>query len=108
MIYGYSYSYFFLKVWFNNRSNINLRLIVILIVSVMLFLNKHIKTSDYNEAIGSCSKHEFFTFDYIDTCENIQSLETQLTINNFSISKLKYKNLNSFSQLLLLLSDDIS
>ena len=69
------YLFFFLKVWFNNRSNIKLR---------------------------------FFTFDYIDTCENIQSLETQLTINHFSISKLKYKNLNSFSQLLLLLSGDIS
>ena len=33
---------------------------------------------------------------------------TQLTISHFSISKLKYKNLNSFSQLLLLLSGDIS
>ena len=74
----------------------------------MVFLHKHIKTPDHNEAIRSCSKHEFFTFDYIDTCENIQSLETQLTINHFSISKLKYKNLNSFSQLLLLLSGDIS
>ena len=42
------------------------------------------------------------------TCEKIQSLGTQLTMNLFSISKLKYKNLNSFSQLLLLLSGDIS
>ena len=74
----------------------------------MLFIHKHIKTPDQNEAIRSCSKHEFFTFDYIDTCENIWSLEAQLTINHFSISKLKYKNLNSFSQLLLLLSGDLS
>ena len=74
----------------------------------MLFLHKHIKTPDHNEAIRSCSKHENFTFDYIDTCEIIQSLETQLTVNHFPISKLKYKNLYSFSQLLLLLSDDIS
>ena len=35
-------------------------------------------------------------------------MKTQLTINHFSISKLKYKNLNSFSQLLLLLTGDIS
>ena len=74
----------------------------------MLFLHKHIKTLAHNEAIRSCSKHEFFTFDYIDSCENIQFLETQLTINHFSISKLKYENLNSFSQLLLLLSGNIS
>ena len=57
---------FFLKVWFNNRINIKLRLLVILVVSVMLFLHKHIKTPDHNEAIRSCSKHKFFTFDYID------------------------------------------
>ena len=98
----------FLKVWFNNRSNIKLRLLVILIVSVLLFLQKHIKNPDQNEAIRSCSKHWFFTFDYIDICENIQSSETQLNINHISISKLKYKNLNSLSQLLLLLSGDIA
>ena len=74
----------------------------------MLFLHKHIKTPDHNEAIRSCSKHEFFTFDYIDTCENIESLGTHLTINHFSILTLKYKSFNSFSQLLLLLSGDIS
>ena len=96
-----------MKVWFNSISNIKLRLLVILVVSV-LFLHKHIKTPDHNEAIKSCSNHEFFTFDYIDTCENTQSLETQLTINHFSISKRKYKNLNSFFQLLLLLSGHIS
>ena len=98
---------FFLRVWFNSRRNIKLRPLAILTVSVLHFLHKHIKTPDHNEAKGSCRKHEFFTFDYIDTCENIQSLGTELTINHFSISKLKYKNLNSFSQLLLL-SGDIS
>ena len=85
-----------------------LRLLVILIVCVLSFLHKHIKTPDHDEAIRSCSIHNFFTFDYIDTCENIQSFGTQLTINHFSILKLECKNLNSFSQFLLLLSGNIS
>ena len=85
--------FFFLNVWFNDRSNVKLKCLVILILSVLLSLHKHFKTLDHNEAIRSCSKYEFFTFDYIDTCENIQSLGTQLTINHFSISKFKYKNL---------------
>ena len=50
---------FFLKVWFNNRSNVKLRLFVILIFSVMLFLHKHIKTPDHNEAIRSSVNMNF-------------------------------------------------
>ena len=85
-----------------------LRLFVILIVSLLFFLHKHIKTPDHHEAIRSCSRHECFTFDYMDTFENIQSLRTQLATNYFSISMLKYKNLNSFSQFLLLILGDIT
>ena len=44
----------------------------------------------------------------METCEDIQTLITQLTINHYSVSKLEYKNLNLLSQLLLLLSGDIS
>ena len=74
---------FFRKVWFNSRNNIKLRLLVILIVPVLLFLHKHIKIPDHHEAIRSCSKHEFFTVDYIDTCENIQSLGTPKSFFKF-------------------------
>ena len=66
------------------------------------------KIPDHHKTIGSCSKYEFSTYDYIDTFTNIQSLGTQPTINYFSISKVKYINLNYFSQLLLLLSSDIN
>ena len=45
--------------------------------------NEWVKTTDHHEALKSSSKHEFFTLYYIETCENIQSLETQLTINHF-------------------------
>ena len=99
---------FSFEVWFSNRNNMKLRLFVILIVSLLFFLHKHIKTPDHHEAIRSCSRHECFTFDYMDTFENIQSLRTQLTTNYFSISMLKCENLNSFSQFLLLLTGDIT
>ena len=71
---------------------------------MLLFFHKHMKIPDHHEVIRSCSIYEFFTFDYIDTFENIQSLGTQPTINHFS----NFKFLNCFSQLLLLLSSDIN
>ena len=97
-----------MKIWLSKSDNITLRLFVFLVVYLLLFLHKHIKTSDHQETIRSCSRYEFFTSDFTDTSEDIQSLITQLTINHCSISKLKYQNLNSFSHLLLLLSGDIS
>ena len=104
----FSASFLFLKIWFSKSGNITLRLSLFLIVYLLLFLHKHIKTSYHQETITSCSRYEFFKSDFINTCEDIQSLITQLVINNYSISKLKYENLNSHSHLLLLLSRDTS
>ena len=104
----FSASFLFLKIWFSKSGNITVRLYVFLIVYLLLFLQKQIKNSDHQETIRRCSRYEFFTSDFIDNCEDIQSLITQLTINHYSISKLKYQNLNSCSHLLLLLSGDIS
>ena len=104
----FSISVLFLKVWFNKTSKMKLRLFVFLIVYLLLFLHKQIKIPDHYEVIGTCCRYEFFTFDSMDTCEDIQTLITQLTINHYSVSKFEYKNLNSFSQLLLIFSGDIS
>ena len=92
-----------MKIWFSKYGKITLRLFLFLVVYLLLFLHKHTKTYDHQETI-SCSRYEFFTPDFIDTYEDIQSLLTQLTINH-SISKLKYQNLNSFSHLVLLSVD---
>ena len=70
-------------------------------------MHKQVKTPDHDEVIRTSRRYESFTFDYIDTCQNIQTLITKLSINHYSVSNPKHKNLNSFPQLLLLLSDDM-
>ena len=92
----FSVSFLFLNIQFNKSGNITLRLFLFLFVYFFIFLHKHIKTTDHQEAVRSCSRYEFFTSDFIDTCEDVQSLITQLTIDHYSFSKLKYQNLNSF------------
>ena len=52
------------------------------------------KQTPDHQVIRSCGRHEFLAFDYINTFEDVQLLITQLTIDPFSISKLKYKNKN--------------
>ena len=97
-----------MKGWFNKTSNIKLRLSVFLIVYLLHFLHKKTNTPDHYEVKRTCCRYEVFTFDYINIYEDIQTLITQLTINYYSVSMLEYKNLNSFFQLLLLLSGDIN
>ena len=87
----FSASFLFLKIWFSKSGNITFRYFLFLIVYLLLFLHKHIKTSDHQETIKSCSRYEFFTSDFIDTCEDIQSLITQLTINHYSSQSLNTK-----------------
>ena len=49
----FSALFLFLKIWFSKSGNIRF---VFLIVYLLLFLHKHIKTSDHQETIRSCSR----------------------------------------------------
>ena len=87
----FSTSFLFFQVLCNKSNKIKLRLFAFLIVYLMHFLNKQIKTSDHYEAIKSYTRYEFFPFNYIDTSKNIHTLISQLTINNYSISKSSHR-----------------
>ena len=57
---------------------------------------------------SQCSQSHFFTYESINACEN---LETSCLYSDFvfsSISKIRQRNSNSYFNLLLLLSGDIS
>ena len=90
---------------FNKSSNIKVRLFVISTVYLLLVLRKYIKTTDHQHTIRSSSWYGCFTSDYIGVCAYIQSL---ITTDDYPILKIKYEDLNSISQFLLILSDDVS
>ena len=47
----------------------------------MFSLYKQIKTRNH-DGKSTCIRYQFFTSDFIDTCEDIQSLMTQQTIDH--------------------------
>ena len=106
MIYGYfcqfhSYSWKFCLIGIVTWSQD----FVFLIIYMLLYLHKQIEVPDCQEAVRSCSWYQFFSFDYIYTCEDIKKSITKLTVNQHSIAELKHKNSNSFFQFLLVLGD---
>ena len=72
----------------------------------LLLKNKN--SSDFFNKVRTCTRSEFFASEFMNICDDFQYLVTQMNSTFCSVSKLKYKNLNSFFHLLILHSGDIS
>ena len=79
----------------------------LILISVFKVI-KYFNHSEINDGIKICSQLYFFTFESINICDNVKTscLDSDLVFS--SISKLQYRNSNSYLNLLLLLSGDIS
>ena len=56
----------------------------------------------------TCTRSEFFVFEFMNICNDFQFSDNRMNSTFYSVSKLEYKNLNSYFHLLMLLSGDIS
>ena len=72
-----------------------------------LFLKKK-NSSDFFNDVRTCTRSEFFASEFMNICYDFQFLVTQMNSAFYSVSKLEYRNLNSYFHLLILLSGDIS
>ena len=69
---------------------------------------KYKNSSNFFNDVRTCTRSEFFPVDFMNMCYDFQFLVTRMNSTFYSVSKLKYRNLNSYFHLLILLSDDIS
>ena len=69
---------------------------------------KYKNSSDFLNDVRTCTRSEFFGFEFMNKCDDFQFLVTRTNSTFYSVSKLKYRNLNSYFYLLMLLSGDIS
>ena len=75
----------------------------------MTFLFLEYKNSlDFVNNMRKGTRSEFFASEFMNICDDFQLLVTQMNSTFYSVSKFKYRNLNSYFHLLILLSGDIS
>ena len=79
-------------------------LILISVFNVMKYFNH----SEVCNDIKTCSQSHFFTYESISICDNVETSCLYSDLVFISISKLLYRNSNSYFNLLLLLSSNIS
>ena len=80
-------------------------------LTIFFFLGsyvRHVQHATPYDEINVCSRSHFFTIELINKFESLYSSHLQLQSIFLSVSQLMYRTSNSYYQLLLLLSGDIS
>ena len=103
-VFGLMFYYIFLK---HNRE-LRIKIFEFVILISVLNVMKYFNHSEVYGGIKTCSQLHFFTYESTKTCNTVETSCFQSDLVFFSISKLQYRNSNSYFNLLLLLSSDIS
>ena len=69
---------------------------------------KYKNSSDFFNDVRTCKRSEFFVSEFMNICDDFQFSDNRMNSTLYSVSKLEYRNLNSYFHLLILLSGDIS
>ena len=101
-------TFLFLLVWCKQKSDKNVKLFVLFLKCMTFVFLNYKNSSDFFNDVRTGTRSEFFAFEFMNICNDFQFLVTRMNSTFYSVSKLKYRNMNSYFHLLILLSGDIS
>ena len=103
-VFGLIFYHIFLK----HNHELRIKIFEFVILTSVINVMKYFTHSEVYDGIKTCSQLHFFTYGSINTCDTVGTSCLHSDLVFFSISKLQYRNSNSYFNLLLLLSGDIS
>ena len=95
-------------IFLKHNRELRIKIFEFLVLISVLNVMKYFNHSEVYDSIKICSQLHFFTYKSINTFNDIETSCLHSDLVFFSISKLQYRNSNSYFSLLLLLSGDIS
>ena len=98
----------FYHIFLKHNRELRIKIFEFLILISVFNVKKYFNHSEVYDGIKICSQLHFFTYESINTCDNVETSFLHSDLVFFSISKLQYRNSNSYFNLLLLLSGEIS
>ena len=101
-------TFLFLMVWCKQKSDKNVKNFLLLLKCMNFLFLKNKNSSDLFNDVKNCTRSEFFMSEFMNICEDFQFLVTRINSAFDSVSKLEYRNFNSYFHLLILLSGYIS
>ena len=103
-VFGLIFYHIFLK----HNHELRIKIFEFVILTSVINVMKYFTHSEVYDGIKTCSQLHFFTYGSINTCDTVGTSCLHSDLVFFLISKLQYRNSNSYFNLLLLLSSDIS
>ena len=98
----------FYHIFLKHNRELRIKIFEFLILISVLNVMKYFNHSEVYDGIKIFIQLHFFTYESINTCDNVETSCLHSDLVFFSISKLQYRNSNSYFNLLLLLSGGIS
>ena len=101
-------TFLFLLVWCKQKCDKIVNIFLLFLICMTFAFLKYKNFSDFFNDVRTCTRSEFFAFEFMNMCDGFQFSVTRMNGTFYSVSKLKYRNLNTYSHLLILLSGDLS
>ena len=98
-------TFLFLLVWCKQRGDKKEKILFLKWMTFLFLTNKN--SSIFFHDTRTCTRAEFFEFEFMNICDYFQFSVTRINNDFYSVSKLEYRNLNSYFHLLILFSGDI-
>ena len=95
-------------VWCKQKSDKKVKNFLLFLKCMTFLFLKNKNSSDFFNDLKTCTRAKFFASEIMNICDDFQFLVTRIDSTFYSVSKLEYRNLNSYFHLLILLSGDIS
>ena len=102
------FSLMFYYIFLKHNGELRIKIFEFVILISVLNIMKYFNHSEVFDGIKTCSQLHFFAYESTNTCDTVETSCLHSDFVFFSISKLQYRNSNSYFNLLLLLSDDLS
>ena len=99
-------TFLFLLVWCKQKSDKKVKMFLFYVYDLCFLNAKILQISLMTWEL--VPDQNFFKFEFLNICDDFQFLVTRMSSTFYSVSKLKYRNLNSYFHLLILHSDNIS
>ena len=92
----FSVNFLFLLVWCKQKSDEKVEIILLFLICMIFLFLKNKNSSDFFNKVRTCTRSDFSASEFMNICDDFQFSVTEMNSTFYSVSRLKYKNMNFF------------